>query len=78
MTHKIHEFAAELQSLFEERMGIKARSLAGQVHKAGPKLPRLVRRSAKDFVRTLELMGHPKLERTIDEAKASADAAIHV
>ena len=74
---QITSMAARLQTLFEERMRLKGKSLDAQVHKARPRLPRRIFRDAQVVIRAVDMVGNPKLERQVD-VRATADAARRV
>ena len=58
----------KLQRLFELQMGVKSRSLAQALRRAGRRLPRKLRRQGKLILRTQQLARNPKLARQIDSA----------
>ena len=62
----IQAYNVKISALLAERLRIRG-PLEKQVYKAGPKLPRRVRKAAKSVVETSKLMGNPKLSRMIDE-----------
>ena len=74
----IQDRISYISLLIEERMRFKDSRLDRQVYKAAPKLPRRVQKAAKTVLMASDLIGHPKLSRTIDHKvfHRSADIVI--
>ena len=66
--------AEALRAQMQERLGLKSKSFAHGVKRAGRRLPRRVRRAADVILKAQSLGGNPKLERRVD-AKAFQAAA---
>ena len=77
----IQTYSDRISNLLADRLRIKGRSLKRQVYKAGPKLPRQVRKAASVVVEAQALAQHPKLSRQQDDAavrKASEMVIAHL
>ena len=72
----IQDKVAYISLLIEERLRFKDGTLDRQLYKAGPKLPRRVRKSGKKVLDASNLVGHPKLARMIDQREFDKSAAI--
>lgn len=72
----VSEAVSYIQTLFEERMRIKAATLERQVYKAGRRLPRRVRKAARKLIEMNAVADHPKLSRMIDEQQFHKSARI--
>lgn len=60
---------AEIGDLLQERLGLRGRSLAGQVTRAGRRLPRQVAREARYLAQAESLAANPRLWRQVDPAR---------
>ncbi|MEL6682186.1 MAG: hypothetical protein AAFQ09_06015 [Pseudomonadota bacterium] len=69
MGKDIDDQVATLQSLLDEKLGVRGRTLAVQVRKAGRLLPRHVRRDATYIATSVALSENPKLSRMVDQAR---------
>ncbi|MDX8351130.1 hypothetical protein [Cognatiyoonia sp. IB215182] len=58
-----------LRTLFAEKLRVQGRDLEAQVRKAGRRLPRHIRRDARFFLESYDLMANPKLARMVDGKK---------
>ena len=65
----VNKYADEVQSLIEERLRIKGRTLEKALARAGRLLPKWAHREGRYLAQASQLMGHPKLRLMIDEAK---------
>ena len=65
----VNTYADEVQSLIEERLRIKGRTLEKALAWAGRLLPKWAHREGRYLVQASQLMGHPKLRLMIDEGK---------
>jgi len=70
MTLTMHQMVDEVRAALADKLRVRGRSLAVQVHKAGRRLPRAVRRDAVYLVQTIGLVDNPKLARMIDMRRA--------
>jgi len=73
--------AENLRALIEDRLRIKGRTLSHAIRKAGRLLPKWARTEARYVVQAAEMMRHPKLRLTVDEArvaKAHDDLVAHL
>lgn len=66
----VNKYADEVQSLIEERLRIKGRTLETTLARAGRLLPKWAHREGRYLAQASQLMAHPKLRLMIDEAKA--------
>ncbi|AKS46845.1 hypothetical protein SAMN05444287_1969 [Octadecabacter temperatus] len=66
----VNKYADEVQSLIEERLRIKGRTLEKALARAGRLLPKWAHREGRYLAQASQLMAHPKLRLMIDEAKA--------
>lgn len=62
----------EVRTLLETRLGVRGRSLAHQLRRAGRLLPRARRRDGAALVQAQVQTKHPKLARTLDPARLRA------
>jgi len=60
----------ELRRLMAERLEVRGASLSEQVRHAGRLLPRGVRRDLRVVLQSQQMMHHPRLYLTVDQAKA--------
>ena len=70
-----------LRDALDKALGVKGRTLAAALRKAGRRLPKQVRKQADVVVRAQAIDGHPKLRRTIDMAavaRAETDILTHL
>lgn len=70
-----------LRDALDTALGVRARTFAAAVRKAGRRLPKQVRKQADVVVRAQAIDGHPKLRRTIDMAavaRAETDVLAHL
>lgn len=58
--------AEQIQTLLLGRMHIKSPTLEGQIHKAGRRLPRGIKKDARRVALAHQQALHPKLSRQID------------
>ena len=65
----VNKYTDEVQSLIEERLRIKGRTLEKALARAGRLLPKWAHREGRYLVQASQLMGHPKLRLMIDESK---------
>jgi len=70
----IEKIAEEMSARFESQLRIKGKSLAQQVAKAAPQLPKSVRKDAEVVLSALNSIGNPKLERMLDDRAATLAA----
>lgn len=70
----IIENANKISALLQERMRIKGKSLEGQIHKSGRRLPRKIKRAAQRVATASALAENPKLARQVDQTAVLADA----
>lgn len=67
----------EIRQLMETQMRVRGRSFEHQVHRAGRRLPRAVRRDAQYLAQVSVLAQNPKLARMVDTVKVDkAHAAV--
>jgi hypothetical protein len=66
----VNKYADEVQSLIEERLRIKGRTLEKALSRAGRSLPKWAHREGRYLAQASQLMSHPKLRLMIDENKA--------
>ncbi len=71
-TVDIDRRADALRAQMEKRLGLRAKSFAQGVRRAGRRLPKRVRRAADVVLAAQALGGNPKLERQIDRATFEA------
>ncbi len=69
MGKDVHQQVTELRVLLDEKLGVRGRTLAIQIRKAGRLLPRHVRRDATYIAQSVALTDNPKLARMVDNAK---------
>ncbi|WP_028958523.1 hypothetical protein [Sulfitobacter sp. 20_GPM-1509m] len=70
-----------LRDALDKALGVKGRTLAAALRKAGRRLPKQVRKQADVVLRAQAIDGHPKLRRTIDMAavaRAETDILAHL
>lgn len=70
----IIDYGSKISGLMQERLRIKGRSLAQQIHRSGRRLPKRIKRAALRVDAAGTQAGHPKLARQLDQAALRADA----
>jgi hypothetical protein len=71
----------ELCGLLDSKLRARGRTLEAQVHKAGRRLPRRIRRDAQAVINATALMKNPKLARMVDQKqvrKAAQNVITHL
>lgn len=58
--------ANRLETLIEDRLGIRGRGLEAKLHRAGRALPGFIRREAGKIVQAHQMLANPKLARQVD------------
>ncbi len=72
---------SDLSAALERHLGVKGRTLAQQVKRAGRRLPRRVRADARLLSEAEAVAGHPRLLRQLDQAqldRALQDLTTHL
>ena len=72
MTRTVAELVEDVREGFEEKLGLRARTLDRQIKKAGRLLPRAVRRDAVFLSQCLTVADNPKLSKMYDMNRATA------
>lgn len=65
-------FQAELDrvsALLREKLGVRGRSFAVRLRRAGRALPTPAQRAGRELIATQALIAHPKLRRQVDEGQ---------
>lgn len=69
-----YDHADMLSDLIRERLGFAGDSLSAQVHKAGRTIPKHIRRDLMQVADAVDISGHPKLSRQVDDKKLARAA----
>lgn len=78
---EIEAEAAALSTALERRLGVKGRTLAQQVKRAGRRLPKRIRTQAQLVAQAEAVSGNPRLLRQLGDAavaQACADVTEHL
>lgn len=77
MAHQppIAEDIAQVTQLMHDRLGTDARSLVRALPRARRRLPRRIYRQAQTLARAEPMATHPRLRRTLDDARLGAAAS---
>jgi hypothetical protein len=79
-----HDLASRdkaLTRVFEAQLGVKSRTFAGALHRAGRRLPRRLRKQGAVILNAQHLAGNPKLAQQIDARdvdRAYAEITAHL
>jgi hypothetical protein len=71
MVLTVQQMVDEVSAALDAKLGMRGRTLAAQVRKAGRLLPRGVKRDATYLAQTVDLSQNPKLSRMVDIDKVS-------
>lgn len=72
MAQTLDQLVEDVRTGLATKMHVRGATLAGQVRKAGRRLPRTVRRDAEFLVQVLALAQNPKLARQVNMRRAQA------
>lgn len=67
----ITQMADRVSTLVEQRLGVRGRSLADKLKRAGRRLPKAVREAATYLADAAEMAQNPKLLARLDEAEVA-------
>ena len=67
---------AKLESLLQERLGVRGPSFEARLKRAGRRLPRFARRAGDRIAKARILLGNPRLARLVDKPGTMHSIAI--
>jgi hypothetical protein len=67
---------AELAQLLDERLGIRGKTFAMKLRRAGRELPRFARRAGGEVSQAEAMMGHPRLAALVDADRFARAATV--
>jgi len=73
---EINRDIVQLEMLLRERLGIRGKTFAKQLRRAGRRLPRFARRAGEVIAQAQQMMQHPHLAAQVD--RAAVDHAIAI